>query len=228
MKDASSTAIYGSRATAGVVIVTTKSGTTVDKKMSKPTISYDGYYGVTNVARMPDFMDGQQFYEFRFRKFLTYAGGGTLTSGRPIYQIADNTTYNQMAIHNDDTGEYRLRTLMENGETIDWPDLITGSGHQQNHYLSVSGSSERLSYHMGIGYSSEDGIYDGDEQDKFNFKGSLDGKINKYVSAGFSFNLARINHDYGSDKGVQYASARTHIASLMMRTAILTQHLVTI
>ena len=124
LKDASSTAIYGSRATAGVVIVTTKSGTTVDKKMSKPTISYDGYYGVTNVARMPDFMNGEQFYEFRFRKFLTYAGGGTLTSGRPIYQIADNTTYNQMAIHNDDTGEYRLRTLMENGETIDWPDLI--------------------------------------------------------------------------------------------------------
>lgn len=123
LKDASSTAIYGSRATAGVVIVTTKSGTTVDKKMSKPTIAYDGYYGITNAARMPDFMDGEQFYEFRFRKFLTYAGDGKLTSGRPIYQIADNTTYNQMAIHNDDTGEYRLRTLMENGATVDWPIL---------------------------------------------------------------------------------------------------------
>lgn len=205
LKDASSTAIYGSRATAGVVIVTTKSGTTVDKKMSKPTISYDGYYGVTNVARMPDFMNGEQFYEFRFRKFLTYAGDGKLSSGNPIYHISDLTTFNQMAIHNDDTGEYRLRALMENGQTIDWPDLVTGSGHQQNHYLSVSGSSERLSYHMGIGYSSEDGIYDGDEQDKFNFKGSLDGKINKYVSAGFSFNLARINHDYASDKAIQYA-----------------------
>ena len=204
LKDASSTAIYGSRATAGVVIVTTKSGTTVSGEMSKPTISYDGYYGITNVARMPDFMDGQQFYDFRFRKFLTYAGGA-LTSGRPIYQMASNTTYNQMAIHNDDTGDYRLKQMMANGETVDWPDLITGSGHQQNHYLSISGANNRLSYHMGVGYSSEDGIYDGDEQDKFNFKGSLDAKINKYVSAGFSFNLARVNHDYASDKGVQYA-----------------------
>ena len=204
LKDASSTAIYGSRATAGVVIVTTKSGTTVGGVKSKPTISYDGYWGFTKVTRMPDFMDGQQFYDFRFRKFLTYAGGA-LTSGRPIYQMASNTTYNQMAIHNDDTGEYRLRALMENGQTVDWPDLITGSGHQQNHYLAISGATDRLSYHMGIGYSSEDGIYDGDEQDKFNFKGSLDGKINKYVSAGFSFNLARVNHDYASDKGVQYA-----------------------
>ena len=56
LKDASSTAIYGSRATAGVVIVTTKSGTTVGGVKSKPTISYDGYWGFTKVTRMPDFM----------------------------------------------------------------------------------------------------------------------------------------------------------------------------
>ena len=58
LKDASSTAIYGSRATAGVVMVTTKSGTSV-KKDTKATISYDGYYGITKTTRMPDFMDGQ-------------------------------------------------------------------------------------------------------------------------------------------------------------------------
>ena len=54
LKDASSTAIYGSRATAGVIIVTTKSGKGVGaKNAAKPTISYDGYYGITNIARMP-------------------------------------------------------------------------------------------------------------------------------------------------------------------------------
>ena len=207
LKDASSTAIYGSRATAGVVIVTTKSGTTVDKKMSKPTISYDGYYGVTHTARMPEFQDGQAFYNYRFSKFLQYAGGlATADSGKPVYTInGTSTNFNQMALANTETGEYRMKTLLRNGQTVDWPDLVTGNGHQQNHYLSISGSSDRLSYHMGIGYSSEDGIYDGDEQDKFNFKGSLEGQINKYVSAGFSFNLARINHDYAPDEGVQYA-----------------------
>lgn len=207
LKDASSTAIYGSRATAGVVIVTTKSGTTVDKKMSKPTISYDGYYGVTNTARMPEFQDGQAFYNYRFSKFLQYAGGlATADSGKPVYTINGTATnFNQMALANTATNEYRMKTLLRNGQTVDWPDLVTGNGHQQNHYLSISGSSDRLSYHMGIGYSSEDGIYDGDEQDKFNFKGSLEGQINKYVSAGFSFNLARINHDYAPDEGVQYA-----------------------
>lgn len=203
LKDASSTAIYGSRATAGVVIVTTKSGTTVDKKMSKPTISYDGYYGITHTARMPDFQNAQEFYNYRFSKFLVYGGGlATANSGQPIY-VPD--LYNQMALANVETGEYRMKSLLRSGQTVDWPDLVTGNGHQQNHYVSISGSTDRLSYHMGIGYSNEDGIYEGDEQDKFNFKGSLEGQINKYVSAGFSFNLARISHDYASDQAVQYA-----------------------
>ncbi len=201
LKDASSTAIYGSRATAGVVIVTTKSGAGLSGKASKPTISYDGYYGITKTARMPEFMDGQSFYDYRFMKFLTYAGVSN-SSAQPVYTM---DSYAQMALLNSDTGEYRMKTLMREGRTVDWPDLVTGNGHQQNHYISVSGSTERLSYHMGLGYSGEDGIYDGDSQDKFNFKGSLDGQINKYVSAGFSFNLARINHDYASDEGVQYA-----------------------
>ena len=59
LKDASSTAIYGSRATAGVVMVTTKSGAGSGKKVTKPSISYDGYYGVSKVTRLPDFMDAQ-------------------------------------------------------------------------------------------------------------------------------------------------------------------------
>ena len=65
LKDASSTAIYGSRATAGVVMVTTKSGTTVAKEQ-KPTLSYDGYFGWTKAVRMPEFMNAQQYKDYRF------------------------------------------------------------------------------------------------------------------------------------------------------------------
>ncbi|MDO4160783.1 MAG: TonB-dependent receptor [Prevotellaceae bacterium] len=206
LKDASSTAIYGSRATAGVIMVTTKSGTTVDKKMSKPTISYDGYYGISTVARMPDFMDGQQFYNYRFQKFLGLIGtASSPTSGTPVYGIKTQALYAQMALMNPNTGELRMKSLLESGDTYDWPSMVTQDGHQQNHYLAVSGSTERLNYHIGVGYASEEGIYKGDEQDKINFKGSLDGQINKYISAGFSFNLARIENDYASDEAVKYA-----------------------
>lgn len=202
LKDASSTAIYGSRATAGVIMVTTKSGSTEGSKVqSKPSISYDGFYGAAIVSRMPDFMDPQEFYNYRFLKFLTYAGG-TATSGNPIYQMG---SLEQCLLYNNDTQEYRLKTLLAGGNTYDWPSLVTQNGIQQNHYLAVSGSSQNVSYHIGVGYNQEDGVYTGDKQDRFNFKGSVEAAINKYVSSGFSFNMAYIENGYTNNDAVQYA-----------------------
>ena len=200
LKDASSTAIYGSRATAGVVMVTTKSGTTVNKHATKPTISYDGYYGVTKIARLPDLMDGSTFYQYRFQKFLGAANG--ITDGHPTL-IPENI--NQALLYSPVTDTFRMKEMLESGNTQDWIDLMTRTGSQQNHYLAVSGAGEKINYHMGIGYNKEEGIYKGDTQDKFSLKGSLDAKINDVISAGFSFNVARINHDYASDEAIKFA-----------------------
>ena len=165
LKDASSTAIYGSRATAGVVMVTTKGGTTV-KRDQKPTISYDGYYGWSKKVRMPDFMDGQEFYQYRFFKFQSYAGNlattETAMSSHPVYQIG-------------------------------------------GHYLAVSGGGENINYHFGVGYNQEKGIYKGDDQNRINFKGSVDAKINSVISAGFSVNGARTRQEYANDAAIQHA-----------------------
>ncbi len=203
LKDASSTAIYGSRATAGVVIVTTKSGKSIGSKgAATPSVTYDGFYGISSVARMPDFMNGQEFYNYRFSKFLTYAGTATAQSGQPAYTMG---TYEQMALYNNDTEEYRLKSIMASGETTDWPSLVTQDGQQQNHYISVNGSGENVSYYLGVGYNSEKGIYKGDEQRTINVKASMDANINKYISGGFSFNMAHINNDYANDNAVQIA-----------------------
>ncbi len=206
LKDASSTAIYGSRATAGVVMVTTKGGTTV-KRDQKATISYDGYYGITNTARMPDFMDGESFYNYRFMKFLTYAGadGKAFPAANPTYQIGGSILEQCLLRENVGEGEYMMKKMLASGATTDWPDLVTQSGNQQNHYLAVNGGSESVNYHFGIGYNKEKGIYQGDEQSKYSFKGSVDAKINKVISAGFSFNVANINHDYGNDDAIRVA-----------------------
>ena len=167
LKDASSTAIYGSRATAGVVMVTTKSGTTVNKQATKPTISYDGYYGWSKTARMPEFMDGQQFYDFRFKKFLTYAGNNATAtnanSSHPVYQIGGTILEQCLLRETEGSGAYRMKEMLANGSTIDWPDLVTQNGNQQNHYLAVSAGSDNINYHLGVGYHGEEGIYKGDK-----------------------------------------------------------------
>lgn len=199
LKDASSTAIYGSRATAGVVMVTTKSGATA--KQQKPTISYDGYYGISKVARMPGFQNAEEFYKFRFMKFLNYADG-TSFDGSPVMV---NDDLSRCLLLDRNTGIYRMKELLAAGKTYNWRDLVLQDGQQQNHYLSVSGSSEKVSYLFGLGYSQEDGTYKNDSQNKFNFKGSVDAELNKYISAGFNVNLARTDHDYASDDAVRYA-----------------------
>ena len=145
LKDASSTAIYGSRATAGVIMVTTKSGAGVSKKgQQKPTVSYDGYVGVVKTARMPDFMDTNEFYKYRFLKFLTYAEGGSATalSGQPAYTMG---TYKQMALwktdaENPNGGYGVMKDMLRRGVSYDWPKEVTRNGFQQNHYLAVSGT----------------------------------------------------------------------------------------
>ncbi len=209
LKDASSTAIYGSRATAGVVMVTTKGGTTVKKGEQKPVISYDGYYGWSKTARMPEFMNGQQFYNFRFMKFLTQAGNGasatTTNSSHPVYQIGGTILEQCLLREAEGSGAYRMKEMLASGNTYDWPDLVTQNGSQQNHYLAVSGGSETIHYHMGVGYNGEEGVYKGDKSNRINFKGSIDAKINKVVSAGFSFNAARIKNEYANDAAIQSA-----------------------
>ena len=203
LKDASSTAIYGSRATAGVVMVTTKSGAGVSKEQ-KPTISYDGYFGWTKTARMPEFQDASQFYSYRMRKFTEYAGDiDAMPVAHPVYGFSQASFYQGKLAEHSASGEFILDKMYREGRNINWPDLVTQTGRQQNHFLAVSGGSASVNYHFGVGFNQEKGIYIGDEQKRYNFKGSVDAKINKVISAGFSVNVASINNHYADDNAVQ-------------------------
>lgn len=205
LKDASSTAIYGSRATAGVVMVTTKSGAGVSKEQ-KPTISYDGYYGISKVARMPDFQNASEFYSYRLRKFTEFAGDiDAMPIANPVYSFSQASFYQAKLAEHATSGAFILDQLYEQGRDIDWPDLVTQTGSQQNHFLAVSGGSANVNYHFGIGFNKDKGIFIGDEQTRYNFKGSVDAKINKVISAGFSINLANINNKYADDNAIREA-----------------------
>ena len=208
LKDASSTAIYGSRATAGVIMVTTKGGLSI-KRDQKPTISYDGYYGWSKTARMPEFQNGRQFYDYRFLKFLTYGGNGATAasalSSHPVYQIGGTILEQCLLREHTGDGEYLMKKMLAEGKTYDWPGLVTQNGSQQNHFVSVNGGSESVNYHFGAGFNREIGTYKGDGKKQFNFKGSVDAKINKVISAGFSLNVARSDQDYANDDAIKYA-----------------------
>ena len=139
LKDASSLAIYGSRGAYGVVIVTTKQGSSVKQKAS---ISYDGYYGVRKAARLPEFMDGDTWWNFRQDAYITPA-------------LIANTAYNEDAGNNTANKDELKRRVAEKDYT-DWPGLLIQTGTQQNHWISASGMSEnKMGYTLGMGYQEE-------------------------------------------------------------------------
>ncbi|MDE6510735.1 MAG: SusC/RagA family TonB-linked outer membrane protein, partial [Muribaculaceae bacterium] len=207
-KDASSTAIYGSRGTAGVIIVTTKGGLNV-KKNQKATVTYDGYYGINKASHKPHFMMGQDWYYYRFGKFLEPMGGSNNFAAQTSqwmkpasYGLGQALLQQQIA---NLQSPYVMKQLLAEGKTTDWIDLVTRTGQQQNHYVSVAGSSETVTSHFGLGYNGEEGMYKGDSQSTVSFKGSVDARINKVISAGFNFNLAQVKNGYADGDAIAQA-----------------------
>ncbi|MCD8194317.1 MAG: TonB-dependent receptor [Tannerellaceae bacterium] len=180
LKDASSTAIYGSRATNGVVMVTTRSAGSADK--GRATVSYDGYYGVKKIARLPDFMSGEEFTDYRFYRYTTLEG---INNGIPQYTITDGDLSNFWCANSE-----VMKQKFLTGDYTDWPSLVTQSGQQQNHFIGVNGNAQNISYRLGIGYQDEDGVFANEDYKRYNIKAAIDHKVNDYFAAGVSINLA--------------------------------------
>jgi TonB-linked SusC/RagA family outer membrane protein len=226
LKDASSTAIYGSRASEGVIMVTTKSAKVQGEKASQTTVSYDGYVGSRQITRMPDFMDGMEFMKFRFARHTIRVGRAS-ADGSVKYQIVpaslqttlltnylpemdDNGNYMVGSkywshYYPDGTGMSKVEKMMADGQSWDWMDLVTQNALQQNHFFSISNVSDKSSYHFGVGYQQDEGIFLKDNEQRFNIKAAIETKISENWSAGLSFNLARTIDDWGSGNAVANA-----------------------
>ena len=189
LKDASSTAIYGSRATNGVVQITTKRG----EGAMKTTLSYDGYYGIKTVANMPEFMDGYEFMQYRFFRYLTskYNSDGTTT-----WTMSDANYRNVWGASSIVT-----QNMYINDDYTDWIPLVTRNGSQQNHFVNVTGNAKNMTYRVAAGFQDEQGVMY-DAYRRFNLKGALDHKISDKLATGFSANMAYSWRDNASQKSV--------------------------
>ncbi|MCC9135591.1 SusC/RagA family TonB-linked outer membrane protein [Pontibacter silvestris] len=199
LKDAASTAVYGSRGSNGVVIVTTKRGTGVK---GGTTISYDGYVGIRQNARMPDFMNGDEFWEYRQNAYITPE---LLKS-----PVGDYETVIQNQLNRSPT----LARRVANREYFDWPSYLLQTGIQTNHWLNVSGNSGKgMQYVIGAGYQKEKGNLSNETFEKYNLKASIDHKINEKWSAGLNFNLSLSERELGSDLAITNAYRMSPLVS---------------
>jgi len=215
LKDAASTAIYGSRGSTGVVIIQTKSGKNVGES-TKPTISYDGYYGISKITRSPNFMNTQEWMNYRIMNYqytsdansdgvLEFATadlknvwmGGVqlrdLNNGKGLQQVYADGTFGG--------SQWLLDRYLSNTNT-DWVGLVSQQGIQQNHYIDISGGSKNVSYVIGFGYQNEKGVFVNDKYDRYNLKANINAKLSEKWSAGFNVNAAYSTQEQGSDNSM--------------------------
>ena len=175
LKDASSTAIYGSRGANGVIIITTKKGIS-----GKPRISYDAYVGIKTPSHVPKLMDSQQFYKTTYTdRILEGVVGNTFTAAE-----LDN---------------------INNGRTTDWVGLITGNGVQMSQNLSISGGSEKTTYRFAGGYLNEDGNVLNTNFKRYNLNAGIDSKLSDHFKVGFTSYLTYSDQNLGSQESLRGA-----------------------
>ena len=188
LKDASSAAIYGSRGASGVVIVTTKSGTSAKAGIS---VSFESSYGTKTPTRLPEMMSASEWWKFHQTAYMT-ANPITQT---PAQLLAASSVRSALLVQR-----------ANNGFSYDWYDGVLSNGMMSNNYINLSGRSDSgLSYNMAFGIQKEEGLIDKDSSDKYTFKLGLNHKINDKFSTGANITVARVENQLGSDLAMQEA-----------------------
>lgn len=188
LKDASATAIYGSRGANGVILITTKSG-----KTGKPLISYDFSYGSQTLRHKLALMDAADYAITRNADKAARNGSGTPT---PIFS------------------DERIKELKSTGGT-DWQDVIYRTAPITNHQLSISGGTENVKYFVSGSYLDQDGILVNSAYKRFSLRANVNATVNKVISFGLSWagsKEAGNSPPYGGGTALSFLGQAVNIA----------------
>ena len=205
LKDASSSAVYGSRAANGVVLITTKKG-----RSGKVNVNYSGNFSIGKAT---------DFYEF----LADYPRALTLHN-----QAATNG--NSGAIYKDGTiDEWMAKGMVDPlmYPNTDWWDVIFRTPFTQSHNLSATGGNDNGSYYLSVGILDQEGLMINNDFNRYSFRANLDQKINKYIKVGLNATGQWSDQKYPLDEGLLSYGKTTTWDMVRAVAGILPQHPVT-
>ncbi|MEY3367271.1 MAG: hypothetical protein RI973_426 [Bacteroidota bacterium] len=160
LKDASATAMYGSRGSNGVVLITTKRG-----KAGKSSVTFDTYFGMQEVSRQLELLNGEEFAH--------YMNDFSLTSGLPI--------------------DVRYIIPEKFGEGTDWQKAIFRRAPMQSYQLSTLGGNEKTQFSASGGYYKQDGIILNSDFERFSLRTNVDHEVSSRFKTGSSISISYIS-----------------------------------
>ncbi|WP_417443139.1 SusC/RagA family TonB-linked outer membrane protein [Joostella sp.] len=169
LKDASATAVYGSRGANGVIIITTKRG-----KTGQGVVEFETEYGVSNLPRKIDLMNANEYW---INRYTAKRNSNSVTEDEELnYQIA----------------------LQGEHETYDWQDYVFQQGQTINNNLKISGGKENLRYLFSLNYYDVDGIVRETDFDRISARLNLDAKVSKSLEFGARLSFSRLESNQQS------------------------------
>ena len=161
LKDASSTAIYGARGAAGVVLIQTKRG-----RRGQNNVSLDASYGTMTPSKKIAMLNGLQFAEMANE-------GRANINATPYYTAA------------------QLAAIPNGGQGTNWQDLVLQDAHQQNYNLSATGGDETTRYLISGGFFDQGGIVINSGFDRYSGRVNLERNVSKKFLAGTNLTISR-------------------------------------
>lgn len=196
LKDASAAAIYGSRGSCGVILVTTKKGSS-----DKPRISYDGMFSVASVAKTIDMLDA-----YEWATMYAESRNGSYLYSVPTGTISDPMASRPNTYHRyDPIADLYLQDETGSLTNTDWQDEIFRVALSHKHSLSVSGKSKGINYYVGANYLYRQGTIINSDFRRYGMRVNVDGKrgnlrFGASLSPSYSFsNYVASDAQYGSD-----------------------------
>ncbi len=161
LKDGAAVAVYGLEAAGGVMIVTTKKG-----RQGAMNLTYKGSYGASFNTSYPEFLDGPG-YAYWYNKALELDGQEPIFTAKHVQMMREGT----------------------NGwGNTNWIDEIFGTGTIQQHSVTSTGGSDRISYFASLGYMNQTGNVKNFDYDRYNLRTNIEAKIAKSLT--FTFGVA--------------------------------------
>ena len=216
LKDASSTAIYGTRAAFGVVLVTTKTA----KTQEKVSVTYNNNFAWSHATALPEYpdviaqatalTDANKRAGLASELFGMYLDTDEFLTGAQRWLDWANSPEGAAAGIKNGKSPYRKMIYGldwdEKGFYADWDVagiMFNDATPSQQHNLSVSGNSGKTNYYMSLGYNHQQGLmnFNPDKMDKFNATLNLSTKVNKWLEVGARFNMQHRIYTYPYVRG---------------------------
>ncbi|MFV0469539.1 MAG: SusC/RagA family TonB-linked outer membrane protein, partial [Dysgonomonas sp.] len=169
-KDASVAAIYGARASNGVIMVTTKTG----EKNEKITVSYDAYTGFQAPWKRPHMLTASEF--------IQYKNIAADNAGAP--RLLDFSTQANI----DATMNFVTANTGSNG-TDWWNEITNNQAFMQNHNISVGGGSKNVGILSSLSYLGQEGIIKGSEYQRISWRNNFNSTISKRITLASNFGI---------------------------------------